>query len=123
MRIALAKLLLSQPEILLLDEPTNHLDASAKVCRTTSTSGSLCVRFFAPSLKTTTVRRAAEAPINSSPLSAFRDALVLQPLLLYRYGLLLSINTVVLMTEQSYLSFPKLNGYNSLSEHLLYSCA
>ena len=31
MRIALAKLLLSGPDLLLLDEPTNHLDASAKV--------------------------------------------------------------------------------------------
>lgn len=29
-RVALGKLLLSQPDILLLDEPTNHLDADAK---------------------------------------------------------------------------------------------
>ena len=30
MRIGLARLLLSDPEILLLDEPTNHLDAAAR---------------------------------------------------------------------------------------------
>ena len=31
MRIGLARLLLSEPDILLLDEPTNHLDTSARV--------------------------------------------------------------------------------------------
>ena len=30
MRIGLARLLLSDPEILMLDEPTNHLDAAAR---------------------------------------------------------------------------------------------
>ena len=30
MRIGLARLLLSDPEILILDEPTNHLDAAAR---------------------------------------------------------------------------------------------
>ena len=30
MKIALARLLLSEPDMLLLDEPTNHLDAKAK---------------------------------------------------------------------------------------------
>ena len=30
MRIGLARLLLSEPELLILDEPTNHLDAAAR---------------------------------------------------------------------------------------------
>ena len=30
MKIGLARLLLSEPDMLLLDEPTNHLDAKAK---------------------------------------------------------------------------------------------